>query len=235
MKQRRLIVNADDFGLSPGVNQGIIETHVRGIVTSASLMTRFAAAKEAALLAHQHPGLSVGLHLDLGEWIWDDCEWKALYLVVDLADPGQVRAELARQLARFRKLMEREPTHLDSHQHTHLEEPALSVTLEVADLLGIPLRGRSRINYCGGLYGQTDEGLPNHDAISMAGFREILAELGPGDHELSCHPGYPDGLRTMYRNERVMEIDLLCSPEARAAVSEAGYGLCSFGDVTSRN
>jgi predicted glycoside hydrolase/deacetylase ChbG (UPF0249 family) len=64
-----LIVNADDFGQSPGINRGIIEAHEQGIVTSASLMTRWLAAGEAALYAKQFPKLSVGLHLDLGEWV----------------------------------------------------------------------------------------------------------------------------------------------------------------------
>ena len=64
--QRYLIVNADNFGLSVGVNHGIIETHEHGIVTSASLMARWPAA--AAAYARAHPRLGLGLHLDIGEW-----------------------------------------------------------------------------------------------------------------------------------------------------------------------
>ena len=76
MSGRFLIVNADDFGLSPGVNRGILETHERGILTAASLMVRAPAAAEAAAAAHDHPRLSVGLHLDLGEWICRDGAWE---------------------------------------------------------------------------------------------------------------------------------------------------------------
>ena len=68
--EKYLIVNADDFGQSPGVNRGIIAAHQRGIVTSASLMTRWLAAGEASLYAKEHPELSIGLHLDLGEWAY---------------------------------------------------------------------------------------------------------------------------------------------------------------------
>src|SRR3712207_8784245 len=54
-----------DFGLTDGVNRGIIEAHERGIVTSASLMVRYPAAKDAADYARSNPALSVGLHVDL--------------------------------------------------------------------------------------------------------------------------------------------------------------------------
>ena len=230
MIPRRLIINADDFGLSAGVNRGIIDAHVHGILTSASLMVRFPAAEEAAALAQRHPRLSIGLHLDLGEWIYRDQEWVPLYTVVDPTNARAVREELASQLARFHELMHRRPTHLDSHQHTHLDEPVLSLARESTQQLGIPLRGCSWIQYCGGLYGQTDEGAPNHSALTLTGFRDLLAELGPGDHELSCHPGYATDLETMYREERKMEVTLLCDPSAKEAVVQAGFQLCSFRD-----
>ena len=59
---RRLIVNADDFGLTAGVTDGIVEAHVNGIVTSTSLMVDAAGAAYAVSRAREHPGLSVGLH-----------------------------------------------------------------------------------------------------------------------------------------------------------------------------
>ena len=66
--QRFLIVNADDFGQSSGVNRGIIQAHCTGIVTSTSLMVRWPAATEASALSLKYPDLNIGLHLDLGEW-----------------------------------------------------------------------------------------------------------------------------------------------------------------------
>src|SRR5205807_9083437 len=62
---RRLIVNADDFGLTSGVNRGIVEAHSRGIVTSATLMACGTKFQEAAALAAQAPNLSVGCHVVL--------------------------------------------------------------------------------------------------------------------------------------------------------------------------
>ena len=81
-RKRFLIVNADDFGLSDGVNRGIIEAAEHGIVTSASLMVRQPAAAAAAAYARNGGKLSVGLHLDLGEWYYRDGEWLPLYSVV---------------------------------------------------------------------------------------------------------------------------------------------------------
>src|SRR5437660_692767 len=112
--QRYLIVNADDFGLSAGVNRGILEAHSRGIVTSTSLMVRWPAAVEAAAIADDCPAMSVGLHLDLGEWAFRDGAWERLYYVVDLEHPDAVRREIRVQIDEFCKLTGKCPTHLDS-------------------------------------------------------------------------------------------------------------------------
>src|SRR5262245_59379506 len=124
MAERRLIVNADDFGQSPGVNRGIMEAIEGGIVTSVSLMVRWPAAVEAAAYARRAAGLSTGLHVDLGEWICDQGTWRSLYHVVAVDNPVAVKDEIGRQLLRFRELIGRDPTHLDAHQHQHRREPA---------------------------------------------------------------------------------------------------------------
>src|SRR5690349_17679403 len=137
---RYLIVNADDFGLSHGVNRGIIECAESGILTSASLMVRWPAAAEAAAYAKQNPKISIGLHVDLGEWVLRNGEWESLYKVVDAEDKLEVDAEITHQLAEFRRLVGRDPSHLDSHQHVHRNEPARAVMLKLAQELGVPLR-----------------------------------------------------------------------------------------------
>lgn len=62
---RRLIVNADDFGLSPGINAAVVRTHREGILTSASLMVNEVSSADAVALAKENPNLGVGLHLTL--------------------------------------------------------------------------------------------------------------------------------------------------------------------------
>src|SRR5215467_13708276 len=138
--RRLLIVNADDFGQSAGVNRGIVQAHRRGIVTSASLMVRQPAAAQAVELSTACPALSLGLHLDLGEWRPRGGEWAALYEVVPLGDRRAVEDEVARQLAAFRRLAGRDPTHVDSHQHVHLREPVRSIVEACARELVVPLR-----------------------------------------------------------------------------------------------
>ena len=214
--KRYLIVNADDFGRSLGVNRGVIEAHAGGIVTSASLMVNWPAAAEAAVYAREHPDLALGLHFDLGEWVYREGAWLPAYEVVPTDDSTVVMEEAARQLATFRRLLGRDPTHLDSHQHVHLREPVRSVLIEIADELAVPLRHHHpRIRYCGDFYGQTGEGQPLPEAISTDALIEIFAALPPGVTELACHPGLDDELQSTYRSERAVEVRVFAPATTR--------------------
>jgi chitin disaccharide deacetylase len=230
--EKYLIVNADDFGQSPGINRGIIEAHEHGIVTSASLMTRWAAAGEAALYAREHPDLSVGIHLDLGEWVYRAGSWVPLYTVIAVDDPVAVEREVYRQLAAFHNLLGKHPTHINSHQHIHMREPVRSLAVQVCQYLGIPLRNLcSEIHYFTKFYGQTAEGLPLPAYISLDWLIEILSTHVPaGWTVLTCHPGHVDDLETMYRLERQEELRVLCDSRIRAVIDALGIKLCSFND-----
>jgi chitin disaccharide deacetylase len=226
---RYLIVNADDFGQSSGVNRGIIKAHCHGIVTSASLMVRWPAAPEAAAYAREHPSFSLGLHVDLGERVFRAGEWVPLYLVVPLQDTTAITAEVFRQLDLFRRLIGRDPSHLDSHQHVHLREPVRTILTEAARQLGIPLRHCCpNVRYRGNFYGQTAEGVPLPDVLSVSGLIHILETLPPGYTELGCHPADGCDLDTMYSNERLEELRVLCDPRVRVAIRTMGIELRSF-------
>ncbi len=231
--KRYLIVNADDFGQSPGVNRGIIEAHERGIVTSASLMVRWPAAADAAAYAQERPELSVGLHLDLAEWAYRDGEWARLYEVVQEDDAEAVAKEVERQVEAFRRLVGKDLTHLDSHQHVHLGEPLRSVLIKLAAELGVPLRGcNPDVHYCDHFYGQTERGSPYPEGITVDRLISILKSFPPGFTELGCHPGMADGLNTMYKAEREQEVKVLCDPRVRNAIVAMGIELCSFAIST---
>ena len=233
-EKRYLIVNADDFGQSPGVNRGIIEAHEHGIVTSASLMVRWPAAAEAAAYAREHPSLSLGLHFDFGEWRCRNGRWIKLYEVVSEENIADVAKETSRQLAAFRRLIGGDPTHLDSHQHVHSRKPLNSVFIGVAERLGVPLRNHSpQVRYCGNFYGQTEDGMPLSDLISVGTVIKLLAQLAPGFTELGCHPGYAGDLDSMYRQERVKELRTLRDPRVQVAINEMGVKLCSFCEIVS--
>ncbi len=233
--ERFLVVNADDFGQSPGVNRGVISAHQRGIVTSASLMVRWPAAAEAASFGQTQPDLSLGLHFDLGEWAYREPDWVPVYDVVPTDDAVAVADELQRQLAKFRQLVGRNPTHIDSHQHVHLDEPVRSLLIQAARELAVPVRHFTpAVRYSGAFYGQTRTGTPFPSAISVEALMRVLATLPPGATELGCHPGEGDDLHGMYRAERAQEVAALCDPQIRAALVAKNVELCSFSDVTAR-
>src|SRR5947208_7925070 len=130
-----LIVNADDFGASHGINRGIMEAHRSGILTSTSLLVNTAWSREAAELSRAAPELSVGLHADLRGALKEPS-----------ADRGRrLPDELEKQFSRFEELMGRPPTHLDSHHNLHRDPSALPVFLELAARHGLPLREHSAV------------------------------------------------------------------------------------------
>jgi chitin disaccharide deacetylase len=219
-----VIVNADDFGFAPGVNRGIVEAHENGIVTSASVMVNRPAAREAAVLARDHPELGVGLHVDLRRL-------RAPARILEALARRQLRA----QLAKFRTLLGRDPTHIDSHHHVHRTELFRPLFTELADELGVPLRHFSPdVRFCGEFYGHDGRGQPDEAAIQVDALVELLGTVGPGATELGTHPGYTDGLRDWYRAERVQEVRTLCDPRVREAVRENGIELINFGQLSAR-
>jgi predicted glycoside hydrolase/deacetylase ChbG (UPF0249 family) len=228
--ERNLIVNADDLGLSAGVNAGILEAHERGIVTSTSLMVRKPAAEEAASLAASHPSLAIGLHLDLGQWDYEQGEWKVAYENCPPDDPAAVDAECRAQVDAFRALLGRGPTHLDSHQHAHEHEPAASIATTIAAELGVPLRGRL-VRYEGGFYGQSGRGEPYPEGIATSHLTQLIEALPAGWTEFGCHPGIGVEAESSYAGEREIEVNALCDPVVSATIDREGVRLRSFAEL----
>lgn len=232
VEKKYLIVNADDFGMSPGVNWGIMKSHKYGIVTSASLLVHWPAAAEAASYGRHHGNLSLGLHIDLGEWVYRAGKWSPNYQRVNLNDAKAVKKEIAKQVSVFLKLVGRVPTHLDSHQHVHRQEPVRSIVLHLANKLKIPLREYSnKIQYCGKFYGQTAQSVSNPSVLSVSGLLAILKTLPSGYTELGCHPGEANDVQTDYRAERLQEVNILCHPQVRKALTALDIQLCSFSTM----
>jgi chitin disaccharide deacetylase len=224
---RLVIVNADDFGFSRGVNRGIVEAHERGIVTSASLMVRRSAAAEAAGYGREHPGLGVGLHADLDRPLVGERLWTRVRRLV--------ARDLEAQIERFRRLMGRNPTHIDSHHHRHRDPRLRDIFESAAVELDVPLRHLDpRIHFCGEFYGHDGAGQPDHESITPEALIGLLETLPEGIVELGCHPGYTEGLRDWYRVERPLEVASLCDPRVREAVTRLGIELGSFSAVPPR-
>ncbi len=216
-----LIVNGDDFGASRGINCGIVEAHQRGILTSASLLVNTPWSEEASGLSHGAPDLSVGLHADLRNELKEFA-----------ADSGRLLEALRRQFARFQELMDRPPTHLDSHHNVHRDPRALPCFLEFAHQHGLPLREHSPVRYFSKFYGQWG-GKTHLEQINVEKLTQMLgSEIGEGFTELSCHPGYmhPD-YSTGYSNEREVELRTLCDPRIRQALQQQAIRLVSYHDL----
>ncbi len=219
---RYLIVNADDFGASSGVNRGILECHVRGIVTSASLMVDRPGAAEAAAISRDHPSLGVGLHWDPGEGETE----------MDLDDLALVRDAFHRQLDRFDRLLGHLPTHVDSEMHTHREEHLVALFTELVEPLGVPLREDGRVHFVGGFYAQWKYRVTNLRYVRVPFLQKMLRkEVPPGWTEFSCHPGYvsPD-YQSVYNREREIEIRTLTDPRIKQTIDELGIRLASYAD-----
>lgn len=216
-----LIVNADDFGYSHGINRGIADGHRNGVVTSATMVVNGVATEAAARLATELPDLSVGLHVNFTN--------EAERLVA--FDDSQVcHDELHRQFDRFVALMGRLPTHLDSHQHVHRFRHARPFFEELAARHGLPLRDAPPVVFKGGFYAQWEYGVSDPEKVSLAGLEKILRkELTDGIYELACHPGYFDpALEAVYHADRERELATLCDPRLREILAEEGIQLIGY-------
>lgn len=80
----------------------------------------------------------------------------------------------------------------------------------------------------GSFYGQTAKGEPLHDAIGVTALCEIIRRTPPGVTDLACHRGYADGLESVYRLERAIEVTVLCDPRVRAVAGEQGIEFVNF-------
>lgn len=150
-----LIVNADDFGLTRGVNRAIIEGHRRGIITSTTLMVNMPAFDEAVELAKSTPSLGVGLHFNITQGS-PVCSPDRVRSIIDRSCnfPGTTTALLMRNLSgrlerseienELRAQIERmlsagiRPTHIDTHKHSHAIPIVLDAIIDVAREYGIP-------------------------------------------------------------------------------------------------
>ena len=152
---RRIIINADDFGLTTGVNSAVIELHANGFLTSATLMAHASATEDAIALALKTPTLGVGCHIILVDGnptlpahsipTLIDSQTGLLHrnlttflrlLLLGRIHPDEIQAEATAQIARLTQTGLR-LTHIDSHKHTHMFPAVLRPVLKAARAAGI--------------------------------------------------------------------------------------------------
>ena len=249
---RRLIVNADDFGLTSGVNRAIVEAHARGIVTSATLMANASAFSEAVALSKSAPELSVGCHVVLvdGSPVSDPKQISSLLrpdgkfhdslsTFARLALQGKLRANEieAEVVSQIRRLQAAgiSVSHVDTHKHTHMFRPVLRAVLSAAKGCGVPairnpfetVRWRQLVAY------------PNtwkrwFEVRTLRGFSAKFHELV---REAGLHT--PDGavgvVATGSLDQRFLDFLLANLPEgAWELVCHPGYNDDELGNVRTR-
>lgn len=251
--ERVLIVNADDFGLSKGINYGIIEACKNGLVTSTTAMVNGEAISHAAQLSRCAPDLAVGIHFvltqgeslsampgltrkgRLGKWIWQMAEEGNLPL-------NEIAYELECQYQRFVELFGHEPTHIDSHHHTHMIAQVYPIVSAFARRKGVALRIDRQLATLSGLAqdaARSSDGFAREfygEAVSEALFLQTLDVSIQRDEkslEMMCHPAFVDNtvMRSSYCYPRLTELDILTSESLRFAITERGYRLGTYRDV----
>lgn len=250
---KRLIVNADDYGRSPGVNAGTLQAHSGGIVTSATVMVlERASARGIREAAERAPRLSLGLHFVL---TGGGSPAAAGRDVPTLAPRGsfrrtreelprripeaEVRAELEAQIRVFETLALGPPTHLDSHHHVALHASVAPAYAAVARERSLPARAPTddarRMLRAAGVR------TPDHfidrfyaENVSLRTLEEILTDLPEGTSELMCHPGLVDDALeagSTYVEEREREVEVLSDPAIRRLVRAKAIRLVGFGEL----
>jgi len=235
---KRLIVNADDFGLCEGANLGILRAHHTGIVTSATVMLNMPGAVAALEAARFTPTLGVGVHLtltggrplcpDVPTLTGPDGRFLRMPALMASASPAELERELRAQVAAFLASGLR-PTHLDSHHHVHLEMPAVGeIVRRLGAELGVPVRAFSdHTRFTDRFYGAGRVG--TDDLIAL------LESIAEGETlEIMCHPAYLDPellAGSSYAVERVRELTTLTSPEVWAAVEARQIALINYCDL----
>ena len=255
---KRLIVNADDFGFTHDVNEGILEAHRNGILTATTLMADGPAFDDAVRLARENPSLDVGAHLVLvgmpgyPETVGQLVQAVALKRI-------DVYGEFKRQAGKILDAGLR-VSHADTHKHTHLLPPVLDAMARVAAEFGIrwirrpfdfighpgPMRmAGSLMRFAAPQFARVLARYHLSATDYFAGFRltgvfdaqtlmSVIETLPEGTTEFMCHPGFCTNelrsARTRLKESREQELKALMDERVRAALLTNGVVLGDYRD-----
>ena len=209
MRKRYLIVNADDFGYSYGINKGIIEAHTNGIVTSTSVMVDAIAAHEAVDLI-DYPELSIGLHFVPNSSV-------------------SIEKELKRQVDKFVEILATKPDHIDVHKRLNLTGQVEKVLREYSKVHKVPIRRLGYAKFIYSFYGPHANGDLSVNQLKLA-----INEATDEYNEIMCHVGYSDDyLRktSSYNDPREEELKSICDPSIKIYIQEQGLTLIDWHSI----
>lgn len=204
----RVIINADDLGLSPQINAGILKGIEAGVVTDVSVMAKAPFVFEAAEVLKTYGILSAGIHIDLDTllgWSSPGIERHTRPELQQLFEQDvfceQLEAEVRDQIEAFQALG-LVPSHIDTHHHVHGFPAVFGIMVKLMDAFGIPAMRFSASGY--GLPSRADIPWSPTLAADMGATLQVhgivycermlegagrITEAGPGTNELVVHPG----------------------------------------------
>ncbi|WP_408954454.1 chitin disaccharide deacetylase [Natroniella sp. ANB-PHB2] len=250
---KKVIINADDFGLHSSCNQGIIKALTEGVVSSTTLMINLLGAEEAIKLAQQKGIRQMGLHLNLTygrpislakeipSLVTEEGEfYNQLAELLENEKVEEVKCELRRQIEKFLET-DLELTHLDSHHHIHLNPGFKEVVAELAREYELPVRHPNKEVkeyfkqvgvvttdcFFGDFYGA---------GATLKNLKQQIESFSAGTIEIMCHPGLADDKlkeTSSYNDSRVRELKILTSNELTEWFKNKGVEIISFAELGS--
>lgn len=246
---RKLIINADDYGYSSGVNYGIIHAHQRGILTSTTIMANMPGFDEAVSLAKENPKLGIGVHLTLtcGSPVRDDVNSLTtnnsfhnlkFYENDFTIDDDELYLEWKSQID---KVFDAgiKPTHLDSHHHINSISKISDVFIKLAKEYQLPVR--NNFNLPNGIkstkyffttfdsFGFNKEIWKHMDINNL-----VNAVINFETVEVMCHPAYVDAFlleNSTFNVKRTVALKELTDPKYKSIFLENNIELTNYNDI----
>lgn len=247
----KLIVNADDFGMSEGVNLGIMECFKNGIVTSTSMMMNMSGFGHALEIMKREKTLDVGIHfvLTVGEPLTDKAKIKSLlnekgnfdYNIerLGVADKNELKLELRAQLNKFLSTGFI-PSHIDFHHDINFSKNVLEVAIDIAKEHNLPMRAFEP----GAIEKMNQAGVKHSNKLLYEFFGKELTvdnfinEVEKAKNEklaeLMCHPAYLDKhllTKSGYNVQRDYELDVLTDEKVKYYIKNARIELIGFKEI----
>lgn len=249
MTTRKLIINADDYNLTPGVSLGIVEAFKNGVVKSTTVMINMNCLDKNLKMLKDNPNLAVGLHVNFtcGKPVSKPSSiyslvdengnfWRKPGISLPKAEFSHIRTEAIAQLKLAREYGIN-LTHIDTHHYYHNDPETCELLAGIAKDEKLAMRSstdRTRTIIKGGGLKTTDfftDKFYGDEAVNQNILEEIFSALPEGTSELCCHPGYVDEKLlniSSYSYNREKELMVLTSPETKDLLKKYKIDLINF-------
>jgi len=254
----KLIVNADDGNLTPGVTKGVLAAHDTGILTSTTIFANLPLTKQLKEDFSRRSNLGVGIHLNitLGSPVAPKSDVRSLLAgdrfgkhdedFFKRIDKKALYVEYKAQIENFEEWFGKPPTHIDTHHHLHRFQTVFDVFIELAEEFAVPFRLSECVNFPvrqrfekRGII-LADHLIPDIDPFPhfrKARLREVLNALPEGVVELMTHPAVVDEeLKRIssFVEPRADELEALSDRSLHSLLTNANIELTHYGLLNAR-